>query len=403
VFNLLWLPVLFAWVFPWALTGLLLCAVPGLSLPASWALGFAAWPITWLFKLLAAMDAAHILIAPLVVRPHSVSMLGYGVLLVAMFLCLRNLDYARMFPTKRRKGMGHIKVLFLAGMLCLSFGIWERYAQEHPPGLRVRVLDVGHGLAMLLEGKEGQRVLVDGGGSALSAFNVGEHMLTPLLTANRPPRLDAVINTHPDADHLRGLLPILRRFEVGTFWLTRPPSDEIEVALLEEALSVRGVEPRQVEPGQRLKLDSAHYVHVLYPPVDKVGSRNELSLVAQVVYAPDERGLLLITGDVTKRGTRETMKESARIGFNLRSDVLQVPHHGSKNNLVKAFYEVVAPQAAVVSTGYANQWGLPAEVVREALLDLDILLLNTATCGQIVLRWNNTDKSLDFTCSRMNN
>lgn len=390
ILNLLWLPLLSVWVFPLAMLGLALCAVPGLSLPASWALSLAALPATWLFKLLEWMESAHILIAPLVVRPHSVAILGYAALLTALFLCLRNLDYARKFPRERLKPLAHIQILFLAGFFCLGFGVWERYVQEHPPGLRVRVIDVGQGLSLLLEGREGQRILIDGGGSALSSFNVGEYVLIPLLTDNRPPRLDAVMNTHPDADHLRGLLPVLRRLDVDAFWLTRPPLEHVEKMLLAGALAETDLIPGRLATGQRLDLDSAHYLRVLYPPADKQGSKNQLSLAAQVVYAPQERGLLLITGDLTKSGARAAIKEAegAARGHSLRSDVVQVPHHGSKGSLVEDFYKLAAPRVAVVGSGYNNQWGFPSEAVRATLHALGIPLLNTAVDGQIILRWD---------------
>ncbi len=405
VLNLLWLPVLSAWVFPWAMLGLALCAVPGLLLPASWALGLAAWPATLLFKLLGGLEAAHLLIAPLVARPHNVSMLGYAILMTALFICLRHLDYGRMFPAERRKGLAHVHVLFLAGLLCLGFGLWDRYDQEHPAGLRVRLLDVGHGLSILLEGDGGRRMLVDGGGSAMSAFNVGEYVLVPLLTANRSPHLDAVINTHPDADHLRGLLPVLQRMDVDAFWLTRPPRNAVEQTLLDDALAKAGLAPRQLETGQRIKLDEAHYLKVLYPGHEKRGGSNELSLAAQVVYGPQERGLFLITGDLTKSGAREIMKEAKTVasGAGLGSDVVQVPHHGSKNSLVRGFYEQTAPQVAVASTGYANQWGFPSQPVRETLEALGIPLLDTGLCGQIILRWNDSGGLLDPECARLQN
>ena len=389
VLNLLWLPVLSAWVFPWAVLGLALCAVPGLTLPASWALDLAAFPATWLFKLLNAMDAAHILAAPLVVRPHGITMLGYAALLTALFMRLRHLDRKRIFPSGPRRSVGNIQVLLLAGFLCLGFGIWERYQQEHPPGLHVRMLDVGQGLSMLLEGTAGRRILVDGGGSPLSSFNVGEYVLIPLLTDNRPPRLDAVINTHPDADHLRGLLPVLRRLDVGAVWLTRPPRGAVEKMLLDQALAEADLAPGRLSAGQRLDLDPLHYLEILYPSVVARGGRNQLSLAARVVYGPEKRGLFLFTGDLTKGGMRRIMKE-AKTGNNagLACDAVQAPHHGSKNSLIKAFYEATSPKAVVVGAGHNNQWGFPSLELRETLRALDIPLLNTAEDGQIILRWD---------------
>ena len=305
------------------------------------------------------------------------------------------MDRKRLFPSGPRQPIGQIQALLLAGFLCLGFGIWERYHQEHPPGLRVRMLDVGQGLSMLLEGTAGQRILVDGGGSPLSSFNVGEYVLIPLLTDNRPPRLEAVINTHPDADHLRGLLPVLRRLDVDAVWLTRPPREAVEKLLLDQALAEAGLAPARLSAGQRLDLDSRHYLEILYPSAVARGGRNQLSLAARVVYAPEERGLFLFTGDLTKGGTRRIMKEAkAASGTGLRCDVVQAPHHGSQNSLVKSFYETTAPKAVVVGAGHNNQWGFPSQELRKTLQDLHIPLLNTAEHGQIILRWDTNGRFL---------
>ena len=189
------------------------------------------------------------------------------------------------------------------------------------------------------------------------------------------------------------------------FWLTRPPRNDVEQRLLFAALTEAELAPRQLETGQQIGLDDAHYLKILYPPLAKRGGSNELSLAAQVVYAPQERGLFLITGDLTKSGAREIMKEdkTAASGAGLCSDVVQVPHHGSKNSLVKGFYEQTAPQVAVVSTGYANQWGFPSGTVREVLESAGIPLLDTGICGQIILRWDDGGDFLEPECARAQN
>ncbi len=396
ILNLLWLPVLSVWVFPLTILGLILCAVPFLSLPASWALELAAFPTTWLFNLLGAMDSARVLFAPLVLRPCGESILGCAALLAALALCLRRLDYQRLFPQARLDFPANIPALFLAGLVCLGFGLGERYIDEHPPGPRARVFDVGQGLSILLEGREGQRILIDGGGSPLSAFNIGKYALIPLLTYNRPPRLDAVINTHPDADHLRGLLPVLQRLEVDEFYLTRPPKNPEDEAGLAEILASRGVSPLRPRPGKNIALDGEDYLKILHPPAEKSGGGNALSLAAQLIHAPSKRGLLLITGDLTVGGQEKIMK----LGPALRSDVVQAPHHGSKNALAEGFYELAAPRLVVAGTGYGNQWGFPSEELRGVLQALHIPLLDTATCGQIILSWGEEGEWLGNECAR---
>ena len=396
ILNLLWLPLLSAWVFPLTMLGAALCVIPGLVLPASFALELAARPANWLFNLLGAMDSAQILFAPLVARPCGESILGYAALLAALGLCLRRLDQQRLFPQAGQKSLAGILILFLVGTSCLGLGLGRRYIDEHPPGPRARVLDVGQGLSILLEGQSGRRILIDGGGSPLSAFNVGEYVLIPLLTYNRPPRLDAVINTHPDADHLRGLFPVLQRLDVDEFYLTRPPENPEDDARLTETLAARGISPKRPRPGQKIALDAEDYLKILYPSAEKSGGGNALSLAAQLVHAPTGRGLLLITGDLTVGGQAKIMK----LGPALRSDVIQAPHHGSKNALAEGFYELAAPKLVVAGAGYGNQWGFPSKELREALQALHIPLLDTAACGQIILNWGEDGEWLGSECAR---
>jgi competence protein ComEC len=262
--------------------------------------------------------------------------------------------------------------------------------------VRLRVLDVGQSQAVLVEwgGLAGQgglpssgRALIDGGGFFSSAFDPGRDIVAPVLTDNALPRLEAVINSHPDADHLAGLLHILDRFRVGAFAANGDTPSPVLASRLETILAGRGLVPRLLRAGDRIDLGPDLALEVLWPPDQGVGNMrgNNASLVLRLVWL--ERPLALICGDAETPALRRLL----RLHADVRASVLVVPHHGSVGGLLPAFYEAARPRMALVSCGYGNQWGFPSPQVRHALEALSIPVYSTAAFGQIQAVWRTPD------------
>lgn len=456
ILNVIWLPLLSLFIFPLAVLGLALSLLPGASWLGAATLSFAAAPANAFFNLLGYLNSEGLLLAPLAARPHPAMILAYWAGLVLLLLLLNKLAGSQSqlgrtgqteqtgrlagnqllgkIPALRRRCRqlaAHIAtaprlplpapllLVFLGVALLSGFSLLKRWQAEHLPGPRLTMLDVGQGQSLLLEGTAGQRILIDGGGFGSGTFDVGRAVVAKSLTANRAPRLTAVINTHPDADHLAGLLYIIKHFEMQRLYLPADAPKGENAAKLAQLLEQRGLtQPGQtiLQPpltaGDRLSLDQAHYLEVLHPQANpKAGPAakqqklkdNDASLVIRLLAKGKNNApplpLLLTCGDVgnpalnyllrqSKRQTSAQQKGSDLGPRPLQAQVLILPHHGSKGSYNPAFYRAVGPQAALASAGAYNQWDFPVKEVQQELARQGVALYSTSWHGQLVVNWN---------------
>lgn len=248
-----------------------------------------------------------------------------------------------------------------AGVRLVVAGVWTGLAvvvvgplllpPRAPPSLRLTVLDVGQGDALLVEapdGDGGARMLVDGGREPA--------VVDRLLRDRRIRALDVVVATHGDDDHTGGLARAVSGRRIGM--LLVPSGDP---ALREGARSARdtvaaargaGVPVSEAHAGQRFALGSA-MVEVLAPELRRPpgAGRNSRSIVLRVA---DAHGAVLLTGDADETAQQRLLRRPEQ----LEADVLKVPHHGGATNAPR-FLDAVGASTSVVSVGADNRYGHP--------------------------------------------
>lgn len=360
--NLIWLPVLGFVVMPFGLLGMALSAMAW-SLPlGGLLLSGAGATMDGLLGLLHAMGSVTPVFS--VLRPLWVEMLGCALLLVTALLAVIN----------RRLCMG-LAGLGFALMVWPHVGVMLTDAQDE---VRVSLLDVGQGQAALISTPGGHRWLVDGGAGSAS-FDFGESVVAPYLTYGRPPRLDGVFMSHPDTDHSHGLPFILSRFEVGGFYtngmMPRGRAGERMRAVLDSGKA----EPVKLTAGQELVLGDQIRLQVVHPEADFKSRRaNERSLVLRLVR--HGKPLALLPGDIEHQGLEALLVKGRKID----AELLVLPHHGSRSSYSIDFYNRVAPEAALCSSGYLNRYGFPHD---EVVTSLGIPVFNTANHGMVTAVW----------------
>jgi competence protein ComEC len=227
--------------------------------------------------------------------------------------------------------------------------------------LTVTFLDVGQGDAAVVEAPGGAVMLIDGGGTRDGQFDTGARIVEPFLRARGIGRLDVVALSHPHPDHLNGLVRILQRFQVGAFWSSGDDGRNPEYRRLVELARARGVPTPEVTPralgGARLEplgpfLDG----RIGAPPGLTV---NDASLVVRVAFGGRS---VLFPGDLEADGEGELCGRRA-LGQTVASDVLKVPHHGSRTSSSDELLDAVTPGLAVISLGWRNQFHFPASEV----------------------------------------
>ncbi|MBI4236567.1 MAG: ComEC/Rec2 family competence protein [Chloroflexi bacterium] len=218
--------------------------------------------------------------------------------------------------------------------------------------LRVSVLDVGQGDAILVQAPGGRRILVDGGPEPLV---LEQRLAQELPWWSR--RLDLVVLTHPHADHVGGLVEVLERREVGA---VLDPEIAAEGPLYAQWRgSLAGGHPPVVHAvtGTRIELGSGAWMELLHPPnqhlVSTPSDLDNNSVVLRLAYG---RASFLLAGDIFATGESYLVARNAP----LHATVLKVPHHGSANASTAAFLEAVSPTVAVVSVGAGNPFGHPS-------------------------------------------
>lgn len=248
---------------------------------------------------------------------------------------------------------------------------WAVPAAQAPPD--VWYLDVGQGDAVLIRLGGGEGVLIDGGGSPFSDFDVGARVVMPALRALGVSRLAAVVATHPDADHVEGLLPVLERWRVGLL-VTGPPDPEAPLdGRLRQLAERRGIPVHQARRGERLSLPSWEVVlEVLNPPASATGPANERSVALVLRHRGAARALFL--GDLGLPTEPDLAVPPV--------DVLMVPHHGSRSSTGDGLVRAASPRWAVISVG-RNQYGHPTPEVVTRLQEAGVPVLTTLANGAL--------------------
>ncbi|MBI4449845.1 MBL fold metallo-hydrolase [Candidatus Uhrbacteria bacterium] len=256
--------------------------------------------------------------------------------------------------------------------------------------VRMSVLDVGQGDALLLDGPGDAEILIDGGSTPDLA-----RTLRRLLGDDRT--IDLIVLTHPHADHLVGLIPVLERYNVGRVLMTGAIHTTEEYERFLALVRDRKVPTTIAIAGQTYDVGPVH-LEVLYPFENLLGKRvdnlNSSSIVAlatiemQNAECPDvsewkkagipnllrdrmqndvcPRARLLLTGDAEADVEAAMLERYCAdrpdpIGPcpTLQADVLKVPHHGSQDSSSAPFLTAVAPQHAIISVGKRNDYGHP--------------------------------------------
>lgn len=269
---------------------------------------------------------------------------------------------------------------WLAAALLLTCGLAERAAA---PGGReafaLTAFDVGQGESLLLE-NGASAYLVDGGGFAYSDFDIGRAVVIPELLGKRIGTLRALVLTHPDADHLKGLMSVAALWPVEEFWYPAAFAAHPHLQALLGLSAARGIRLRPLARGERFRQGEIAF-EVLWPE-DRGrpdASDNDQSLVLRACRGTT---CFLLTGDLERDG--EDAVGGGFAGEGLR--MLKLAHHGSRTSSSHAFLAANRPHLALISAGEDNRFHFPHPEVLRRLRDLGIPVLRTDLSGQIRIR-----------------
>jgi len=260
-----------------------------------------------------------------------------------------------------------IAILILVGANII---LW---AVPVPRGLTVSFLNIGQGDSILIQGPTGVEVLVDGGPDTSVLRELGQTL--PFWDRT----IDAVVATHPDADHIGGLSAVLQRYKVGDYISTGVTNDTRAWVNLQSAVEASGAPRVVARRGMRLILGGGAYADVLYPDTDifDPNNTNAGSIVLHVVYGKTS---FMLTGDLPDK---QELHLVAAYPNDLDSNVLKAGHHGSAHSSTPEFVAAVSPNFVVYSRGCNNRYGHPAPRVVALFESLQIPAFDTCQQGTI--------------------
>jgi competence protein ComEC len=269
----------------------------------------------------------------------------------------------------------YVPAFSFAQLLLLAVLVLHPLSAARADGrLRIDFLDVGQGDSALVTMPDGTTLLVDGGVNTNDgARRIGEAVVSEYLWWRGLSQIDFVLATHADADHIDGLNDVLKNFSVRAALIARRPNDDPEFQKFSQTLTETGTYSETIQAGDVIRFGDVE-VNVLWPPAGGEKSTNNDSIVLRLQLG--ERSILL-TGDIEQAAERALITS--------RTDVVKVPHHGSKTSSTENFVLVTKPTLAIISVGRNSRFGHPHEEVVERWKANGATVLTTGECGTITL------------------
>ena len=259
-----------------------------------------------------------------------------------------------------RKGL---VVCLIASNVFVWVSVYERQPSDL---LHVYFFDVGQGDSMFIDSPTHGRLLLDGGSNTRVLTELGK----VLPFGDR--RIDVLIESHPDKDHIGGLPEVVSRFNVGRFIEPGVESPSKVDDELRQRINLKNIPHMLARRGMTINFNDGVKLLIIFPNQDvSKWETNNASIVAKLVYG--EKSFLL-TGDSTKKS------EKVILGLNkdiLKSTVLKVGHHGSHTSTSFLYAQAVSPEYAVISAGKNNRYGHPHKETINTLEKLNAKILST--------------------------
>lgn len=287
------------------------------------------------------------------------------------------------------------RVVMTGGVIIMTLAIHLVDMRKRNDGkLHITMLSVGQGESLLVRLPDNRTLLVDGGGYLYDTErDFGELVLGPALSALGVRRIDYLLLTHSHPDHIGGLPHVAATFPVGTFGEADPGGAGEEYLMLSHTLDSRNVPRRLLTAGDRLELGEDCFLTVLSPSREQIlyhddspvedGEMNDHSLVFRLEYGSFS---MLFTGDSGEETEHRLLSSTALQPVT----ILKVGHHGSRHATTEKFLSRITPQAALVSAGRRNTFGLPAPETLHRLTRAGVQVFRTDQQGTVTITTDGT-------------
>lgn len=247
------------------------------------------------------------------------------------------------------------------------------YELRYRATMSVTFFDVGQGDSILITTPHGGHILIDSG----KDNTVLERLGRSLNFFDK--KIDMVIATHDDLDHVGGLPEVLHRYQVDTIVTPLPNSTNVAMSTVIDTALIKDVHMLHANSRKQITTDDGVTIDILFPTENMDGTEdgNSASMVTKVTYGQVS---FLLTGDLPHAGELYLVSV---YGDELKSDVLKLGHHGSDTSTHPKFLEIVKPKAVVVSAGKNNSFAHPHKAVVELVQKFGAQIFSTIEEGNV--------------------
>lgn len=279
------------------------------------------------------------------------------------------------------------KLVFIISLVLFSTGVlfFFAYLNFYDGKLHLVMCSVGQGDAIFLRTPGGADVLIDGGPDKSVLSCISSRM--PFWDKT----IEAIILTHPDADHITGAVDVIKRYNVSALFTQSNSSTTDIYKLFQMELAEKKLSAKYVEAGDKIKIDDKVTLDILSPasnqpdPAAKGNSLNVYSVVVRLNYGNFSA---LFTGDAPASVMDRIAQGAGRV------NVLKVPHHGSKTGMSEGFLNVIKPEISLISVGVSNRYGHPSQISLNLLERHGVKAYRTDKNGEIEILSNGLTYSL---------
>jgi beta-lactamase superfamily II metal-dependent hydrolase len=285
----------------------------------------------------------------------------------------------------RNSKKNYLFTIFLLLLAFVAILFWTEYRSSEKL-LTISVLDVGQGDAILIESPTGTQVLFDAGPP--------NKILSQLAKVMSPTdrSLDMIFLTHPDQDHIGGILDVLENYTVSYIFESGTSSDSQTFKNFKNLVKEKNIKDVLAKKGTRIDLGAGAYLEILFPDRDVSSwETNAGSIVARVVYGENS---VMLTGDAPVETENIILSENSP--ESLQSDILKLGHHGSKTSTSSDFLKAVNPDYGIISVGLNNKYKHPSTNILSSLTNFGVQVFRTDQDGIIEVKLDGKDEDINF-------
>jgi len=258
-----------------------------------------------------------------------------------------------------------------------------------PNDLKIYFIDVGQGDSCLIVTPRNKTILIDGGDGDGDSYDYGKNVVFPYLMDRGINKLDYIMISHFDSDHVGGLFYILDNLKVGNIIISVQGENSENLEKFQKIVKKKKLKVTVVKKEDTIKIEKHIYFRILWPRAQKLIKENSLnnnSMVCKLYY----KGFsMLFTGDI-ENAESEILKEND--SRDVQSTILKVAHHGSNTSSSQEFIDAVNPRIALIGVGENNKFNHPSDEVIDRMKSKGIIIYRTDQMGEISIIVDNDGK-----------